>query len=115
MKTESPGALGSTTRNAVFCPRPPVSDVRATVRGPAMWTRHPSYRSANEFDGLSFNCVVVPAKNGGSGLPEETLRTMPFGAVKLLFGASTRVALWNSSVRIHSTTSESPTWRLYGA
>src|SRR5689334_6115550 len=85
MNTESLGALAETTRNELFVFSPPVSDVRATVKGPLILTRQPSYCSANVFEDSSFNCVVVPTKNGGSVLPELTLRTMKFGAPKLLF------------------------------
>src|SRR5882672_4266475 len=76
--TESLGAVESTIRKALAWPRPPVRDVRATLSalGP-VWlslTRQPSYCSKNEFVGVSLSCVDVPTKNGGSGLPEETLR-----------------------------------------
>src|SRR4030095_15494721 len=76
--TESAGAPGLMTRNALFWPRPPVSDVRTTVSGPLIFTRQPSYCSKNVFVGSWFNCVVVPTKNGGSVFPDETLRTTKF-------------------------------------
>src|SRR6185436_13353397 len=117
MNTESLGAPESTMMNELLVPRPPVSDVRATFRfgPPLIFTRQPSYCSTNVLVLSSFSWVVVPTKNGGSALPDETLRTMPLGAPKLLFGASTSVAPWNSAVAIHSTTIESPTARLCGA
>src|SRR5258708_18681863 len=115
MKTESLGALAETTRNELFVFSPPVSDVRTTVSGPLIFTRQPSYCSANVFVGSSFSCVVVPTKNGGSVLPELTLRTMKFGEPKLLLVARTSVAFWNSAVLADSTTIESPTAKLYGA
>src|SRR6516164_7272613 len=119
MNTESLGADESTSRNALFWPRPPVSDVRATlsVLGP-VWlilTSEPSYPSKNTFVGSSFSCVVVPTKNGGSGLPELTLRTMKFGEPKLPFGASISSSPWKLSTFANSTTIEAPIAELYGA
>src|ERR1051326_1597140 len=90
MNTESDGALGSTIRNALFWPRPPVSDVRATKNEPVSLTRLPMYCAANVFVGVSLNCVVVPSKNGGSVLPAETLRTMKLGEPKLLLAEAAR-------------------------
>src|SRR2546429_512760 len=87
MNTESDGAALSTRRNALFWPRPPVREVRATWKVPTILTSEPSYCSRNVLVGVSLSCVVVPTKNGGSGLPELTLRTMKFGEPKLLFGA----------------------------
>src|SRR5262249_32634330 len=98
--------------------RPPVSDVRATLSWfEPLWfslTRQPSYCSKNVFVGVSLSCVDEPTKNGGSVLPEETLRTMKFGAPKLLFAARTSVAPWNSETAANSTTIESPSAKLYG-
>src|SRR5438309_2350190 len=87
MNTESLGAPASIRRNALFWPRPPVSDVRTTVVGVLNLTRLPSYFSRNVLEGSSLSCVVVPTKNGGSGLPDDTLRTMKFGEPKLPIGA----------------------------
>src|SRR5580765_2090459 len=115
MNTESLGAPALMTRNALFWPKPPVSDVRTTVSGPLTLTRQPSYCSKKVFVDSWFNCVVVPTKNGGSALPDETLRTMKFGAPKLLFAASTSEALLNSAVMANSTTMRSPIAKLYGA
>src|SRR5437763_7915886 len=114
--TESDGADESTIRKALVWPRPPVSDVRATLSAfVAVWfsfTRQPSYCSKNVFVGVSLSCVEVPTKNGGSVLPEDTLRTTKFGAPKLLFAASTSVAFWNSETAANSTTIESPIAKL---
>src|SRR5262249_15241806 len=119
MYTESDGAAESTTRNAFVWPRPPVSDVRATLSVfTPVWfslTRAPSYCSKNVFVDSSFSWVLVPTKNGGSVLPDDTLRTTKFGAPKLLFAASTSLAFWNSAVAANSTTIESPIAKLYGA
>src|SRR5437762_14379341 len=114
MNTESLGAPLLTTRKELFVRSPPVSDVRATVSGPSILTRHCSYCSANVFVGSSLSCVVVPTKNGGSGFPDDTLRTTKFGAVKLLFAANTSEAFANSAVAANSTTIESPRAKLYG-
>src|SRR5215471_9188064 len=114
MSTVSLGAEGLIMRK-LFVERPPVSDVRTTVSGPLILMSEPSYCSKNEFVGSWFSWVVVPTKNGGSGLPELTLRTMKFGEPKLPFGASISRSPAKLSTLANSATIESPTAKLYGA
>ena len=96
------------SRKLLFVPMPPVSEVRTTVSGPLTLTRPPSYCSAVVLVGVSLSCVVVPTKNGGSALPDDTLRAIQLGLEVEPLGARISVRPPNSAVLPASMMIESP-------